>query len=549
MNRQQHLKLLLFLLVLPALACGLGDGDTGPPADAELVEVVANTSLTPWLEEAIASFNEMEVESANGRPVYVILTATDAGQAVANMADGPLPDLWIPDSSVWVDVLQERGVESFDSCVSVAESPLVIAMWRPLAESLGWPGRDLGWLDIGSLAADPGAWAYYSGGQFGETLRLGHTHPGLSATGASTLLAVVQAAEPAATAGEVPVDAEDVSQPIVQASVGAFESAVSWFSSNTANLAQTMSERGIDFLGAAVVYESDVIHYGDGEPEIIPVYPFEGTYVAEHVACLNEASADAEAALLFRNYLHDGAAQEMAAAVGLRPVDDGVALGAPFDEARGIDLSQPETVFATPDADALFAAQELWQSARKDVNLVMLLDVSGSMYGEKIDSMRRAAVQFVEQMGEDDVLTLIVFSSEPQVLIRNQRVGDNRAAIVEAIQNLISQGDTTLYDAIGQGATIIADNTRTETTDAMIVLTDGNDTASYLYSAEEAAAAASVSGATVFTIAYGGDADEELLQQLALSANGNYFQGDEASITAIYQEMSAAFGGAVGVGR
>ena len=55
----------------------------------------------------------------------------------------------------------------------------------------------LGWLDIGSLAADPSAWAYYSGGQFqGDVLRLGHTHPGLSGSGASTLLAIVQAANP-----------------------------------------------------------------------------------------------------------------------------------------------------------------------------------------------------------------------------------------------------------------------------------------------------------------------------------------------------------------
>jgi hypothetical protein len=40
-----------------------------------------------------------------------------------------------------------------------------------------------------------------------------------------------------------------------------------------------------------------------------------------------------------------------------------------------------------------------------------------------------------------------------------------------------------------------------------------------------------------------------LLQNMALRANGNYFRGDEASIAAIYDEMSAAFGGVVGVGR
>ncbi|MBE2222411.1 MAG: hypothetical protein IAF02_12760, partial [Anaerolineae bacterium] len=54
---------------------------------------------------------------------------------------------------------------------------------------------------------------------------------------------------------------------------------------------------------------------------------------------------------------------------------------------------------------------------------------------------------------------------------------------------------------------------------------------------------------TIFTIAYGGDADEDVLSTLALEGNGNFYRGDEASIEAIYDEMSAAFGGSVGVGR
>ncbi len=83
----------------------------------------------------------------------------------------------------------------------------------------------------------------------------------------------------------------------------------------------------------------------------------------------------------------------------------------------------------------------------------------------------------------------------------------------------------------------------------MVVLSDGLDTSSFRHDAESAAQTLADTGATVFTIAFGGDADEELLQSIALRANGNYFNGDEASIAAIYDEMSAAFGGIVGVGR
>ncbi len=552
MHLSRRLLALLLLLLLPALACGSGGGD-GPPRNAAVVALSANTSLTPWLEDRVAAFNRDRVETEGGRSVYVQLTAADAGQAVGHISDGAQVDLWIPDQQVWTNVLAREGNDAFqNNCASVAASPLVIAMWRPAAEALGWPGRDLGWLDIGSLAADPSAWDYYSGGQFGDVLRLGHTHPGLSASGANTLLALVHAAELSTSA----VTVADIQRPIVQASVGAFEGAVAWFSSSTGSLAQTMHERGVRFLGAAVVYESDVVNYGGGdadgeEPGIVPIYPFEGTFVADHPACINGSSpAEAqEGARVFRDYLLAEAAQEAAVQFGLRPVSDAVAPGPPLDDLRGVDLQEPRAVFDPPSADAIYAVQELWQSARKDVNLVMVVDVSGSMSGGKIDNMRRSAVQFIEQMGDDDRLSIISFSSMPQSLIKYERVGDNRQAMIEAISGLRAQGDTALYDAIADGASLLASTETPETTNALVLLTDGLDTSSYRHRAESAAQLLADTGATVFTIAYGNDADEDLLQAIALRANGNFFNGDEASIAAIYEEMSAAFGGVLGVGR
>jgi len=546
-----NVLLLVMLLGSTTIACTcnlLPSG--GLPRNAVLVEVMANTSLTPWLRSAIDDFNKAKIETAAGKPVFVSLNPVESGQAVTDMTtDVYLPPLWIPASEVWVNVLAERGQTSFQgNCVSVAESPLVIAMWRPVAESLGWPGRSLGWLDIGSLAADPSAWAYYSGGQFGPTLRMGHTHPGLSGTGASTLLAVVQAAESKSEA----VTVEDIQQPIVQASVSAFEGTVSWFSNSTDRLGQTMRERGIGYLGAAVMYESTVINYGSGDPDIVPIYPFEGTFMATHPACVNgSASAETqEAATLFRDYLLGQEAQQLAVANGLRPVNDSVTVGAPLDAAHGIDLSQPEIVFSPPTVDTIYAVQDLWQAARKDVNLVMLLDTSGSMGGDKIENMRQAAIQFVEQMGDDDFITIIAFSDQPVILIHHQQVGLAREEAIRTIETMEANGDTALYDAIGMGANSIANSTSSQTSNAMVVLTDGKDNNSFQYSFDQQLIeTATANDTTVFTIAYGSDAEQELLTDLASQANGNFYLGNKASIAAIYEEMSAAFGGSVGIGR
>lgn len=541
------LLLVLSLLLLASLACSLSGGD-GPPNDATLVNVVANTSLGAWLTNAVATFNETGVETAEGNPVYVTLELVDSGEAIEEIQAGELiPDLWLPSEKVWINVLADKGNSNFQTnCISVATSPLVIAMWRPVAEALGWPGLPLGWLDIGSLAGDPSAWNYYSGGNYGETLRLGHTHPGLSESGVSTLLAIIQAAQSKSDA----VNIEDIQQPIVQASVSAFEAAVSWFSSNTADLGRTMADRGNQFLGAAVMYESDVVANGAGT--IVPIYPFEGTFVANHPACINQ-SADAEireATGLFRDFLLSDDAQRTAMSFGLRPANPNVELGPPLDESRGVNLDEPLVVFEPPAVETLYAAQDLWQSARKDVNLVMLLDVSGSMEGQKIEKMRQAAVQFIEQMGDEDIITIIPFSDKLPLVVEYQQVGPARDQIINSIERLDAGGDTALYDAIGEGARLIANSASPNTTNALVVLTDGQDTYSSRYSFnQELINLAGDNNTTVFTIAYGEDADRDVLSRLAYGANGNFFLGDEASIAAIYDEMSAAFGGNVGVGR
>lgn len=538
---------LLLLLALPTMACGLfGISGDGPPNNAVIVDIYANTSLQPWLQTAVSEFNAADLESSDGDPLFAQLTAVDAGQAVIDISEGAAPTLWIPDESVWVNVLADQGSNSYQTdCLSIAQSPLVIGMWREVAESLGWPGLPLGWLDVGSLAADPSAWNYYSGGQYGTDFRLGHTHPGLSASGASTLLALVQSAQAKTDA----VTVTDVEQPIVQASVGAFEGGVAWFSSDTEALGAAMQSRGITYLGAGVMYESTVLQYGNGD--IVPIYPLEGTFMATHPACIsqNASAAEQEAAIAFRTFLTESTMQTLAAGNGLRPVNAEAELGTLLTEENGVDLAQPERVFSEPSVDTIYAVQELWQSARKDVNLVMLLDTSGSMRGSKMDSMLNAAVQFVSQMGDDDYISIIAFSTEPQLIVQHEQVGPNRDKIINAIARLRAEGDTTLFDAVGDGTQVIVETTSVDTTNAMVVLTDGQDTRSYRYTSATAVDAALASNATLFTIAYGSDADEDTLSRLALNTNGNFYVGDEASIAAIYDEMSAAFGGSVGVGR
>ncbi len=539
---------ILTLLAFTTLACSFFSfSSDGPGINAVEISVVTNTSLSTWMQRSANEFNSQDFETENGRNIYVNVTSIDSGAAITELTSGNNPDLWIPDEQVWVNLLNDQGNGNFQAnCRSVAQSPLVIGMYREVAESLGWPGLPLGWLDIGSLATDSNAWRYYSGGEFGSTLRMGHTHPGLSGTGASTLLAVVQAAQSKTDA----VTETDIQQPIVQASVGAFESGVSIFSTDSDSLGAQMQERGVRYLGAGIMHETTVLQYGGSN--IVPIYPFEGTFMADFPACVNQSSdsLNQEAAQVFRDYLVSTEAQTIATSYGLRPINNEAEIQWPLSNGEnGVDLSQPEIVFAPPTIDTIYAVQDLWQSERKDVNLVMLLDVSGSMSGSKINNMRDAAIQFVDQMGDDDFISIIIFSSQALVLVEHEQLGTSRDKVINAIARLEANGDTSLFDAIGLGSMLIEQTRSVNTTDALVVLTDGEDTFSLQYTRDTAAQAALASEATVFTIAYGRNADTRTLTALAQDANGNFYEGDEASIAGIYEEMSAAFGGSVGFGR
>lgn len=538
--RQPKLKQLAVILVLMFLltACG---GEELP------ITVLVNTGAEDFVAAAAAEFNSQKLETAEGDRVIVLVTSAEAGEATVDLTTGTAvpPDMWIPDDAVWVNIAADQGNSNFQAnCSSVASSPLVIGMWREVAELFGWPGRELGWLDVGSIAADQSAWQYYSGGQYGDTLRLGHTHPGLSGSGTSTLLALVQSAENKSTA----VTSSDINQPIVQASVSAFEGSVAWFSKGTETLGATMAERGAEFLGAAVMYESTVLAKGRGE--IVPIYPFEGTFVATHPACISDSSNASKqmAADTFRTWLQGPEGQALAVTYGMRPLDnsDTSALAA----FAGVDLAQPEIVFAAPSVETVYAVQALWQSARKPIHLAMLLDTSGSMRGGKVQGMLEAAEQFVGQMGDNDYLTLIEFYSEADVIVERAKIGDNREELINVIRQMEAGGDTSLYDAIGLGSEVLTDLNSVDTANAMVILTDGQDTSSNTYQFNaNLFKGINATNATVFTIAYGRDADDRALEEIADQANGQFFQGDEANIGDIYGEMSAAFGGSVGIGR
>lgn len=78
------------------------------------------------------------------------------------------------------------------TCDATVLTPVGLAMWRPMAEAMGWPEDPISWAELIELANDPQGWASYGHPEWGR-LRLGHTHPQYSSAGLLFLTSVIYA--------------------------------------------------------------------------------------------------------------------------------------------------------------------------------------------------------------------------------------------------------------------------------------------------------------------------------------------------------------------
>src|SRR5690349_20014927 len=68
------------------------------------------------------------------------------------------PDVWIPDSWLWLRLAAARSEAARllpDSPTGIASSPVVLAVRRPVAQRLGWPGRPLTWSAVLAATREP----------------------------------------------------------------------------------------------------------------------------------------------------------------------------------------------------------------------------------------------------------------------------------------------------------------------------------------------------------------------------------------------------------
>jgi Ca-activated chloride channel homolog len=527
-----------------------------PPVQAVVLRVAYGSEKRAWLEEQVRLFEATSPRTASGRPIRVAASAQGSGEALDAVVAGDgreKPHVFSPASSAYVTLLdralqaQGRTRPVAPQCEPLVLSPVVVAMWRPMAEALGWPGKALGWKDLLAVAARPGGWADLDRPEWGA-FKFGHTHPESSNSG---LLAVL--AEAYAGARKVRgLGADDLAARATRDFVARVEGTVVHYGKSTGFFAEKMLERGPAYLSAAVLYENLVIEsYGKQPPfPLVAIYPVEGTFWSDHPYCVLDAEwvgqEERDAAARLLAFLRARPAQERALAHGFRPADTSVAVGAPIDSAHGVDPKQPQTLLDVPSAEVLEGLLALFRQSKKPSDVVLVFDKSGSMNGRPLAQAKEGARAFLDGLSARDRVSLMFFDHRVLDPSPPIALGEGKAELVRRIDAAIADGGTALYDATLAAVRLARERARREPAliHAVVVMTDGKDESSRrtLRDLQDGLKEEGEGSAVkVFTIGYGEHADDRTLQRIAEAGQGQSARGSVETIVQVYRDMASFF--------
>ncbi|KAM7264939.1 hypothetical protein ACFE04_002622 [Oxalis oulophora] len=120
---------------------------------------------------------------------------------------------------------------------------------------------------------------------------------------------------------------------------------------------------------------------------------------------------------------------------------------------------------------------QLGQTPRAPVDLVTVLDISGSMAGTKLALLKRAMGFVIQNLGSNDRLSVIAFSSTARRLFPLRRMSDTgKQQALHAVNSLVANGGTNIAEGLRKGAKIMENRREKNPVSSIILLSDGQDT-------------------------------------------------------------------------
>ena len=188
--------------------------------------------------------------------------------------------------------------------------------------------------------------------------------------------------------------------------------------------------------------------------------------------------------------------------------DPDLALGGDRDEYLKIDLTGVDV-----------------EGQRAPMNVAIVLDLSGSMAGEKLESARRAAHALVDRLNDKDRLAFVTFGSNVTLLFPSTPcTPDAKGNMHRDIDRIYDMGGTNLSGGLEAGLRQVEAHLEGYAVNHVLLISDGEANEGITSRPGLAAISRDALGhrVTVSAFGVGSEFDEDTMQQLADEGGGNY---------------------------
>ncbi len=177
---------------------------------------------------------------------------------------------------------------------------------------------------------------------------------------------------------------------------------------------------------------------------------------------------------------------------------------------------------------------------RPQLNLGLVIDRSGSMMGSKIGYARLAASYAIEQLLPSDRVSITIYDDQIETLVPST-LATHKSHLLQEIEKIQARNSTALHAGWVQGGIQVSQHLNPEHLNRVILLSDG---LANVGETNPDVIASDVNGLTkrgvsTTTMGIGDDYNEDLLEAMARSGDGNYYyiQSPEQLPSIFQQEL------------
>lgn len=425
-----------------------------------------------WLNEVAKKFNGERKTLSNGSTVSVSIRPMSSGLGADYIISGKyLPDAYTPSNALFGKLIEAQGGEVSEVC-ELAENAAGMLLSKSTAKSVEEAYGEVSVKTVCQATED-------------GVITMGYTNPLTSATGLNFLMSTLSA-----------YGGKEILGAAATEGFTKFQENVPYVAYTTLQMRDSAKSGSLN--GMVMEYQ---LYVNDSDLKADYEFTPFGIPHNNPLYAVGELSAPKKEALeLFADYCKSEESIKLAKKCGFYQLD--------YDGGK-----------ETYSGAQILGAQKLWKlnkDSGKDILAVFVADVSGSMAGDPLNSLKTSLTNAASYINENNYIGLVSYSDDVAIDLPLGKFDLNQRSYFQgAVENLSANGGTASYDAVCTAAKMLteAKKDHSDAKQMIFLLSDGAVNSGW--SAKEITPLMKYYKIPIYTIAYGAEADTDELETVS----------------------------------